>query len=187
MKTKRYFRLALLLPLVALVLAGCPKSPEERVAKLRTYYKARVIGIIVDAVPAAAEVLEEEMVEGEGEMPMTETEDAPAAAIEPEVEAVAAVPTLQTVRVDILIQHDSPEKLPGITLDLEMVDAQEVLKDSWKVWVDTSELPKATGSQFTHVLEDIDYAEGDGFSVDVRSYVPPEERGQYKEFAGLGG
>ncbi len=192
MRTKKYSRLTLLLPLVVLVLTGCSKSPEERVAKLRTYYKARVIGIIVDAVPALEAVPEGLM--GEGDAPATAIADIEAVGdsgegeggegMEPEV---AAVPIRQTVRVDILIQHDSPEELPGVTLDLEMVDSQEVLKNSWKVWVDTSELPKATGSQFSHVLEDIDYVEGDGFSVDVRSYVPPEERSEYREFSVGGG
>ena len=180
METRKYLQLGLILPM-ALVLAACPKSPEEKLAKLRSYYTARVVGIVVDAVPVPEPALEDPTGETEGESPAAGEAEA-ADGGEGEVMDAPVVPVRQNVRVDILLQHDSPEKLPGITLDLEMVDAQEALKHSWKVWVDTSKLPKATGTQFTHLLEDIDYVEGDGFSVEVRSHVPPEERGEYKEF-----
>ncbi len=183
MKSKKYFQLGMLVPIV-LVLAACPKSPEEKLANLRSYYSARVIGIVVDAVPVPAQALEDPMGGLDGDLPPADGAPETANGGEGEdMEASPMVPVHQNVLVDILLQHDSPEKLPGITLDLEMVDAQEVQKHSWKVWVDTSELPKATGTQFTHLLEDIDYVEGDGFSVEVRSHVPPEERGEYKEFS----
>lgn len=192
MKLNRSLQSALSLMVVVLIMAACaPKSPEERVAKLRTYYKARVVGIVVQAVPQVEEPTEA------GDMAMTDGEDEsadPAAEAMSDEELLAEAadtpdtPVLQNVGVDILLQHDSPEKLPGITLDIEMVDSNEQPKNSWKLWVDTSSLPKATGTQFTHLLENIDYVEGDGFSVEVRSYVPPEERGEYREFSDpLGG
>jgi len=180
MKSKAISRIALLLPLLALTLAACaPKSNEERVAKLRTYYTARVIGFLVQAEPVAEEPMASAEEEGAAAVLEEETAaaDEGAPMEEPEVEIK------QDVAVDILLQHDSPQKLPGITLDIEMVDADQQPKGSWKVWVDTADLPKATGTQFTHLLEDVDYVEGDGFSVEVRSPVPPEERGEYREFS----
>lgn len=180
MKSKAIRRIALLLPLLALTLAACaPKSNEERVAKLRTYYKARVIGFVVRAEPVA----EEPMAGADEEGTATAPEQTIAAGDEGAPMGGAGVEIRQDVAVDILLQHDSPQKLPGITLDVEMVDADQQPKGSWKVWVDTANLPKATGTQFTHLLEDSDYVEGDGFSVEVRSPVPSEERGEYREFS----
>lgn len=181
MTIKSSFRGLLILPVVALLAVGCtPKSPEEKVAQLRSFYTARPIGFLVDAIPqeplAEPDVESEEpaggeeAAEGDGGDGMEEVE------IEP-------VPAIQNIRLDILLQHDSHEKLPGITLDIYMVDASETEVATWKLWVDTAELPKATGTQFTHLLEDVDYQEGYAFSVEVRHPIPAEERGDYREFA----
>jgi hypothetical protein len=99
------------------------------------------------------------------------------------VEELAAVEVREKVRLDILIQHRSAEKLPGITLDISMVDSAEVEKGHWQVWFDTSEVTKATVTQFTHMLEEVGYEEGDGFFVEVRHPIPVEERGDYREFS----
>ena len=189
MKTKKkYLRLALLLPMVALTLAACSKSPEERVTQLRSYYKARLLGFIVEAEPVLAELSGELALDAGAEPSGDPMDGAEIVADEGEAMemAEATVPVRQNVRIDILLQHQSPEKLPGITLDIEMVDSNKVQKNSWKLWVDTAELPKATGTQFVHLLEDADYVEGDGFDVEVRSPVPPEERAEYKEYSEVG-
>lgn len=178
MRSRSRVRLALALSITFLAMAACtPKSYEERVAGLRPYYKARLIGFIVKAVPVIAELAEEPM-------------DADTAAVAEDLSAGEEMPVdeelapvLQNVAIDILLQHDSPEKLPGITLDIEMVDSNQQTKHTWRIWADTAKLPKATGTQFTHVLENLDYVEGDGFNVEVRSPVPPEERNQYREFS----
>lgn len=187
MKSKRIFRLALLLPLAALVVTACvPKSPEERVAKRRSYYRARLLGFIVEADPVLAELSEESAEESAEEAPSEEPMDGAAADAgegEATETAAATVSIRQNVRIDILLQHDSPDRLAGITLDIEMVDSNKVQKNVWKLWVDTSALTKGTGTQFGHLLEDVDYVEGDGFNVEVRSPVPPEEWGEYREFA----
>lgn len=184
MTTRKNARLAVLMPLVFLLALACsPKSPEEKVAKLRSYYTARPIGFIVDATPVEpVDMGDEDELAAEDE-PM-----APEAAEggEAEVADTAPVAMRQDVRLDILLQHDSPEKLPGITLDIFMVDAGEVEIANWKVWVETADLPKATGTQFTRLLEDIDYEEGYQFSVEVRHPIPVEERSAYREFAGAG-
>lgn len=195
MKTKKkYSSLALLLPMVALILAACPKSPEERVVEQRSYYKARLLGFIVEADPVLADLTEEaaeEVAEAVAEEQASEGPMDAAAADAGEGEAMetaeATVSIRQNVRIDILLQHDSPDKLAGITLDIEMVDSNKVEKNVWKLWVDTTALAKGTGTQFGHLLEDVDYVEGDGFNVEVRSPVPSEERGEYREFSGAAG
>ncbi len=54
------------------------------------------------------------------------------------VDEVAAIEVREKVRLDILIQHRSNEKLPGLTVDVSMVDSAEMEKGHWRVWFDTS-------------------------------------------------
>lgn len=171
------------------VLVSCaPKSPAEKVSGLRAYYTAKVVGFLVDAHPAV-DLSEQVMdLDGEADADVEAVGDPGDREMDADAELVPAAEPAQMIQdivVDILLQHDSPEKLPGITLDISMVDPSKAEKAHWRVWVDTANLVKATGSQFAHILEDVDYMEGDGFSVEVRHPVPEAERGDYKEFAGL--
>ena len=62
MTSKNNLRLLTVLAVALLVATGCaPKSPEEKVAQLRSFYSARAIGFLVDAVP------EEPMVDPDAE------------------------------------------------------------------------------------------------------------------------
>ncbi|MGB3564865.1 MAG: hypothetical protein WBC09_17575, partial [Thermoanaerobaculia bacterium] len=171
--------------LVAAVLAGglvacSPKSPEEKVAQVRSLYKATLNGFIVREEPVGGVegVVETEISAEEPAEEMIEevTEEEALESFEP-------VPVVQEVMMDILIQHDSAEMLPGLTVDISMVDAQGNDKGHWRVWFDTADIPKATPTQFTHVLEDIGYVEGDGFFAEVRQPIPASEYGDYKEFS----
>ena len=169
---------------VALLLAACGGTPEERVARLRGMYSAELNGFLVQRPkppepeipaegeemmePAAEEAAAEEMEgEGEGEIEM-------------------APPANPNILLDILIKHDSPEMLPGITVDISMADSAGNSKGAWKVWFDTSTVRKANITPYTHVLEDVPYVEGDGFFAEVRHPVPVEERGEYKELSSAG-
>ena len=99
---------------------------------------------------------------------------------------VAPVELSQDVTLDILIRHESFEKLPGVTVDILMQSAANQEKGRWTMWADTADLEKGTHLQLTHVLEDVPYEEGDGFFVEVRSPIPPDERADYPEFAAGG-
>lgn len=183
------FQLMGTIPVLALaVLAvafGCAKkSPLEQMMENRSRYTAELneSGFILEETPLVAEVaggdseLEAEPQatsagedEGEGEM------------LEPE-----PIPVEQKVHLDILLRHDSYEKLPGVTVDISMVDTGLNEKGHWRVWLDTSNIERANLTQFSHTLENIDYVEGDAFSVEVRHPIPEAERGDYKEFADFG-
>ena len=77
---------------------------------------------------------------------------------------------------------------PGATAEqVEQFITNKVEKAAWKIWVDTAGLPKANQKQVSHILEDVDYQEGDGFSAEIRHPVPEAERGDYREFSGAGG
>ena len=99
------------------------------------------------------------------------------------IDPMADIEVSQKVRLDVLIQHRSDERLPGITVDISMIDSSEVEKGHWRVWFDTSEVTQATVTQFTHLLEDVGYEEGDGFFLEVRHPVPVEERSEYRDFS----
>lgn len=175
-------RTVLLCSAVALLLTACGgRSPEEKVAWLRGMYSAELKGFIMQREPApepepvpeegvGAEAAPVEEMVGEGEV----------------AEPVEAEPATHNILLDILIKHDSPELLPGITVDLVMVDASETEKASWKVYFDTSTVKKGNPTQYTHVLEDVPYVEGDGFAAEIRHPVPVEERGDYREFSSAG-
>lgn len=172
---------AMVLVLALSSMACGPKDPAERVAGLRSYYKAEVNGFLVLAPPAedswdAAEPPSDEAV-GEGD-----ADEAPEGEVTEEA-MVPAEPAATNVQLDVLIRHRSPEKLPGITVDVSMVDADQKEKGHWLWWVDTANIAKSNVTQFTYVLEDVSYEEGDGFYVEVRHPVPTEERAQYREFS----
>lgn len=169
-----------------MLLAACGGSPEDKVARLRGMYSARLNGFIVQAQPApqpevfteegaepmAAEPMAAEAEEGEGEGEMAEP--------------MEMEPVNPDIMLDVLIQHDSPELLPGVTVDVSMADGAGNEKGSWKVWFDTSAMKKANVTQYTHVLQDVPYEEGYGFFAEVRHPVPAAERGEYKEFSSGG-
>jgi hypothetical protein len=161
-------------------LAACaPSSPEEKVAEIRSLYSARLNGFVVEEEPLLPEV---ELAAGEDAEVAVEAEPA-AEEADSEGEMPVQIPVKQRVLLDILIQHDSYDKLPGITVDISMADSAGAEKNHWRVWFDTADINKANVTQFTHVLEDVSYQEGDGFFAEVRHPVPAEERGEYREFA----
>lgn len=157
----------------AVVAAGCaPKSPEERVAALRAKYEAELNQFVIKTQPVepapAAEEAEEAAASGEEGL------------AEP---AIEELPITSDVVLDIVVKNHNNENLPGLTLDVSQVDAQKQEKGHWRVWVDTAHIGRGPGTALTHVLTGVDYEEGDGFHVEVRQSIPPEEWSEYQEFS----
>ena len=181
MSRNRVFSVFSVILLSVMVMAACaPADPEERVAELRARYDARVNSFYVKAEPVIVEAMVEpdDMEEAEPEADAPEGE-----AME---EAEPEVALTQNAHLDLIIQHDANEMLPGLTIEIFMVDSAEQEKGRWQLWVDTSELRKANQMQLTHVLEDVPYVEGDGFAAEVRTPIPAAERGDYPEFSPQG-
>ena len=161
--------------------AACSKSPEERVADVRSRYRATLNGFVVREEPI---VLAEDAEIGEGMVGETAAEEsADLAEVAMTEESFEPVPVIQTVMLDIIVQHNSHDTVPGLTVDISMADGSGVEKGHWRVWLDTSSVVQATPTQFTHILEGVGYEEGDGFAAEVRHPVPVAERGDYKEFS----
>ncbi|HVS62557.1 MAG TPA: hypothetical protein VMT85_03525 [Thermoanaerobaculia bacterium] len=183
----------LLIALVTLaVLFGCaPSSPADQVEEARAQTTVELISFAVREEPVASPApeptgdTEEGEVEGEpaGEEDAVGAEDA---AGEEDVEAAATdVPVRTDVLLDLLVSSAADDPLSGITVELEHVDGDQNVKDTRLLWVPTPNLVRAVGAQVTVTVEDVDYAEGDGFSVSVRSPVPEGERSEYGEFQDL--
>lgn len=80
--------------------------------------------------------------------------------------------------------EDEREGLPGITVDVDQVDAAGTSRRHWRLWVDTAGLAPGRELRTEQELKDVDYAPGDGFRVEVRRDVPESERAAYREWGG---
>ena len=188
---------ALILAMIATGLVACEQpTHEERVAELRGRYDAELNGFAVREVPAVVDVETVTPGEGEGAPAADEAaeevmeEDAGVVDVAGEEgeagegeEMAEEVPMQKDVILDIVVRHDAPEMLPGLTLDVSHADAQEVEKEHYRIWVDTATLAKGESLQVNETLEDVDFQEGDRFFVEVRRDVPPAERSEYREYA----
>lgn len=180
---------------LAATLAACAEqTPEERVTALRAEYEAelnsfQVIEEPLAPAPATAPVEEAAAAPPGTEPTAGDEEIAPptgAAAAEPEP-AAADPEVRQDVLLDIVIRNrSSDDRLPGLTLDVEQVDAQREAKTSYRIWVDTSNIAPGSQGAVSHRLDDVDYVEGDGFNVEVRQTILPEQRDEYRELSEAG-
>lgn len=187
---------------LALVVTACPqKSPEARVIEARANYSLEPTGFLVreleteavtpqgageefavaaeapasgEAVAVAAEAAAAEEV-ADGEMPDEET-------------AMPQGPRSVEVMFDLLVRfNSSADALPGITVEIVQNDASQNEKAKYLEWVETEGLRKGEARQVPIRLKIENYEDGDEFSVEWNDFVPPEERGDYREFAETGG
>lgn len=162
-----------------LTVVGCqPSSPLDRVEAQRAQYTAELQSFILEQQPVEAPEASQET------QPAAPVNDVAKPAGE-ETEEVATEPEVQTnVVLDILISTEG-EPLPGISVDYEQVDAEHNVKDRRVLYIETPNLVTGVGVQVSSVVEDVDYQEGDGFNVSVRSPVPEAEQSKYRELASV--
>jgi hypothetical protein len=86
--------------------------------------------------------------------------------------------------LDILVSSAGEEQLPGLTLDIQHLDAERRSKDRCTFWVETATLARGESTQVTHTLENVAWETGDGYTVEVRKSIPSAERSGYREFGG---
>lgn len=193
MRTRDIPAAAAALALAATLAACAEQSPEERVTALRAEYEAelnsfQVIEEPIAPAPATAPV-EEAAAAPPGTEPTAGDEEIapPIGAATAEPEPAAADPEVrQDVLLDIVVHNRSDDRLPGLTLDVEQADAQRVAKTSYRIYVDTSNIAPGSRGAVSHRLEDVDYVEGDGFNVQVRQTILPEQREEYRELSEAG-
>jgi hypothetical protein len=170
---------------LALLVAGAcgpPPSPEEQVSDLRSRYTAELNGYFINQEPLEEQPMAEEMTaeeDAEGSMADEGMEQGEMA----EGGMAESAAMRQDAVLDILVSTTSRETLPGLTVDVTQADADGNAKETWRVYLDTTDVHRGPGTQITYRLEDVEYQEGDGFNVEVRHPVPAAERGEYREFA----
>jgi hypothetical protein len=156
---------------------GCgPRlTPEEKVEFLRSQYSAELKSVMVSQDPVAP---------GEqGTDPAGATATAVASGPGPSATDGRAAPAVhQDATLDIVVSATGEEQLPGVTIDLRHLDADGREKDQQKLWIDTSTMVRGADLEITHVIENVDYAPGDDFLVEVRTPIPAAERAEYREF-----
>ncbi|MEM7587566.1 MAG: hypothetical protein AAF560_29530, partial [Acidobacteriota bacterium] len=103
-----------------------------------------------------------------------------------EMMEVEAGPQLRPIFFDLIVRFDGYDALPGITVDITHADAFQKEKEVFRHWLDTTGMAKSDTRQIDFILEDIEFEDGDVFSVMLRETVPSEERGEYREFAEAG-
>ena len=173
----------------ALVVVACtPPSAAERVAQQRSEYFAHLnsFNVVEQPVVPAMEMEAGAMDDGamdDGAMDDGALDDG---AME-EGMAMQPVEVRQDVVLDIVLEKQGrSEGLSGITLDVQHADAQEVEKARYRVYVETGGLVNGSSIQVTHVLEDVDFVEGDRFQAEERLDVPAQSQVDYREFNDAG-
>lgn len=167
-----------------LLLACAEKSPDEKVEAMRGRYSAELTNFVVMKEPAAepmmdpgAEGTSADGGGGEEAVASDEGNEGDDELMEP-----ASVEVSRDILLDILVQNTGSESLPGITVDVSQIDPSGTAKNGWKVFLELPNLAHGMTEQVSYVLEEVDYEEGDGFHAEVRTPVPPAERGDYAEF-----
>ena len=137
---------------------ACGPSPED-IAEARARYVAALDGFMVRQEPVLA----------------ADPSGAP-----------RLVRLSQDIELDLTIRREpseeTPEGLPGITLDVDQVDAAGKSRRHWRIWIETAGLAPGRELRVERELDDVDFAPGDGFRVEVRRDVPAAERAQYAEW-----
>ena len=176
--------LTVLAMIVVLLCGGCaPKSPEEKIAAARAKYAMQPSGILVREIEPepAAEAMDAE--EGAAAEAMAEDEEV---TDELEFEAPEGGPRTVNVLFDLILTFDGREALPGITIEVTHRDPFEKEKAHFRQWIETAGLGRGEARQISFEKEIANFETGDDFAIEIRPFVPPEERGNYREFAAAG-
>ena len=89
----------------------------------------------------------------------------------------------RSIALDVLVTHDSPEPLPGLTVEISHLGPDRKEKRHLREWIDTDGLTAGAAKQFTLHLDGAGYGPGDLFRAAVRDPIPAAERSQYREFS----
>lgn len=172
---------AALVAVGATLVACAAQTPEERVAELRADFEVSLNSVQVVEQPLATATPVDPVAVGE---PATEEAAAGAVAatgIAGEEES-PAVPVRQEVVLDLVVRNLGDGRLPWLTVDVEQADAAGRPKASHRIYLDTSTIGPGSERAIAHRLEGVHHAPGDGFNVELRQAIPPEQRSAYPEF-----
>ncbi|MEM8994503.1 MAG: hypothetical protein AAGF23_06895 [Acidobacteriota bacterium] len=177
---------------------GCAeKTPAEKVAEARASYVVELNSWfprepepepVADEAPADGEAADGEAADGEDAPADGEAADGEGADAELEILDVDADTGPRQVNVffDLIVLFEGDEPLGGLTLDVSQADGSGAEKKSWLHYVELPDHIKGSTKQVSFETQGVEFEEGDQFSVILRKVVPPDEQGEYREFASAG-
>ena len=185
-----------LVAVAAVLLTACPqKSPEVQVLEARDSYSLVPTGYLIEELEteeAGGEDMAAEAAEEAGAEAMAVAAEAAAVAGEEAAEGemldeeVAAPqgPRSVAVMFDLMVRFNATgDALPGITVEILHKDPFDAEKGRHLTWAETPNLRKGEERQVPIRLEVDNYEDGDQFNVEWNAFVPPEKRGDYREFS----
>ena len=152
-----------LLAMLGVLGCGPRLTREERVQLLRSQYSVSLESLTVKQEPLL---------------------DGGAAGSERGVQEATSPVVRADAILDILVSSAAEERLPGLTLDIEHLDAERRSKDRCTFWVETAALSQGESAHVRHTLENVAWETGDAYTVEVRKSIPSGERSGYREFSG---
>lgn len=182
------FLLALTLPA-----GGCMETdPDDEALAGRALYSVSLLSYTVDGHSVALMESPDPAEAGAAASSSMAGAEAAAVASEEAAEGEEGMPPDQGPRntgvlLDLLVRFRGETPLPGITVDVDLVDAGGTIKETYHEWVETRGFQSGDERQVELRLEADEFEDGDQFSVEWEAFVPPEDRGEYREFAEAGG
>lgn len=201
-EVKHLVAVGLVAAVSALLLTGCPQKPEEYIVSEEeekeqekpnqpssdiriTIQSSGFMDVLSDGsspAPPEADTGEMTATASAMEAVAAEGEEEGEEMLEEEQEEERA--QRGTVLLEYLVEYFGQGPAPeGIDVEIVQQGAGGDEKGRYDLWVVTDGLTTGTKQVDVGEIEVDDYEEGDAFSVEYPTHVPPEERGQYREFA----
>lgn len=180
----------------SLTAGGCPRESSElstlTVDERRAQYAVELGDTTIIGSSAGEEPVRDAM-DGAGEAVAPASASASATAVaaeeagpEEEEHAEPHGPRPTDVVLTLLVRFAGDDPLPGITVDVVKTDKDDQPSPPVLQWIDTSEMSDGDVLQVELELEDMEYEDGDAFSVLLASTVPADARSNYREYAEAG-
>ena len=194
----RYSVTFCLAAMLVLATTGCqPQSPEAKVIATRAQYTVQLQNFSANLPPSVDDIdfTDEAAMAAEEAATSSAVAEVAAEAAEATGEEAAEGeeiteeeigPQVPEIILHLLVRFKGTEALPGITVEVTRRDPFGKEHEPTLHWIETAGMTKSDVEQVDLAFEAPDFEEGDGYSVFLRSVVPPEDYGKYREFAEAG-
>ena len=92
-----------------------------------------------------------------------------------------------TLLVDLQVTNKGGEVLENLTILVQVLDAEGEQKNSQRVTLDLSGIPRGTGMRVSATLPGVELLEGEEVTVELEHGLPPEVLHEFPEFAEVAG
>jgi len=92
-----------------------------------------------------------------------------------------------TLLVDLQVANQGGDTIDNLTVLIQVFDATGEEKNSQRVTLDLSDIPRGTGMRVSATLPGVELLEGDEVRVELEHGLPPEVLRDFPEYAELAG